>query len=317
MLTANYAALTGGQNRHIEIRHADPTCEPETLNVQWLIDQRTIRFYLDVHQYGRDVLYPWGMEDNGDDTTMTFQQASWDWKRDGLKASDVPAGHTNYNEYMPNSLMYYVGDKVKEIASSMTTAVLLAAGADPTAAAGTDPRKDHSTYVTGSIARFYDPRGGGPLTATTVDYAFSRQFTDPTRSPMYALAMEVGSAEENGFHPDYTSPNNHYEKIEREVFASCLEFATAAARWCKWCLIATAAYGDHRHPDVEFLRDLRERVRQSSRPAARAVAAAERVYYSFSPAVARFLIPRPRCRALVRVAVVRPVVTILRACHGR
>jgi hypothetical protein len=314
MLTANYAALTGGPNRHIEIRHAAPTCEPETKNVQWLIDQRKIRFYLDVHQFGRDVLYPWGLEDNGDDSSTTFQNAAFDWKRDGLKPGDVPAGRTDYKEYMPSHLMYYVGDKVKEIADAMTTAILLAAGADPKAATGTDPRKDHSTYTTGSIARFYDPRHSGPLTATTVDYAFSRQFTDPARSPMYALAMEVGAAEENGFHPDYSAPNNHYLKIEREVFASCLEFATTAARWCKWCLIATAAYGDHTHPDVEFLRDLRERVRQSH---PRGVAVLERVYYSFSPAVARFLIARPRCRKLVRVAVVRPIVMILRVCYGR
>ncbi len=314
MLTASYGALTGGPNRHIEIRHAAPACEPETKNVQWLIDQRKIRFYLDVHSFGRDVLFPWGMEDNGEDDTMTFQKANWDWKRDGLKPGDVPGGHTDYKEFMPNSLMYYVGDKVQEIANAMSTAILLAAGADPKAAAGADPRKDHSTYTAGSIARFYDPRHSGPLTATTVDYAFSRQFTDPARSPIYALAMEVGSREENGFHPDYKSPNNHYLKIEREVFASCLEFATAAARWCKWCLIATAAYGDHRHPDVEFLRDLRERARRSY---PRAVAVLERAYYSFSPAVARFLIVRPRCRKLVRVAVVRPVVMILKACYGR
>ena len=313
MLTANYGALTGGPNRHIEIKHAAPSCEPETKNVQWLVDQRKVRFYLDVHQFGRDVLYPWGLEDNGDNDTMTFQNSAFDWKRDGLKQADVPAQLTDYKEYMPNSLMYYVGDKVKEIADSMATAILLAAGADPKAAAGADPRKDHSTYTTGSIARFYDPRGTGPLTGTTADYAFSRQFTDPTRSPVYALAMEIGSLEENGFHPDYTAPNNHYLKIEREVFAACLEFATEAARWCKWCLIATAAYGDHRHPDVEFLRDLRERVRRSSRPAARLVAAAERVYYSFSPAVARYLLPRPRCRAVLRAGVVRPVVIILRS----
>lgn len=313
MLTADYSALTGGTNRHVEIRHAGPATEPEVLNVQWLIDTRKIRFFLDVHQFGRTVLVPWGLEDNGDDNTMTFQKADWDWKRDGLKPGDVPPPRTNYNEFITNGVPYYLKDKLNEIANSMANAIVLAAGADPAAAVGADVRKDHSTYTVGLSARFYDPVGGGPLTGTSDDYAFSRQFIDTSRAPVYAMAMEVGHEEENGFHPDYSAPNNHYQKIEREVYASVTEYATAAARWCKWCLIATAAYGSPAHRDVEFLRNLRDHQLRSTPYGSRVVAILERAYYSFSPAVARFLVPRRRCRLLVRTAIVRPVVVVLRA----
>jgi hypothetical protein len=315
MLTADYGTLTGPPNAtpRVEIRHAAPTSEPEVRNVQWLVDTRKIRFFLDVHQDGRTILVPWGLEDNGDDTSMTFLQGTtWDWKRDGLKPVDVLPPRTNYNEFIPNGIPYYLKDKLNEIGNSMVTAILNAAGADLTAAPGTDDRKEHSTYTVGSSARFYEPRGG-PLTGASDDYAFSRQFIDTSRSPMYAMTIEVGKDEENGFHPDYSAPNNHYQKIEREVYASVTEFATAAARWCKWCLIATAAYGSPAHPDVEFLRNLRDRELRSTPYGSRVVAVLERIYYSFSPAVARFLVPRRRCRLLARAAVVRPVVVTLRA----
>lgn len=316
MLTADFSALSGGPTStpRIEIRHAGPVTEPETLNVEWLIDNRKIRFFLDVHQFGRQVLVPWGLEDNGDDTSMTFQQgAAWDWKRDGLQPADVLPPRTNYNEYMPSSVPYYLGDKLKEIGNAMQNAIVLASGADPKAAPGVDPRLDHSTYTVVSSARSGAGRGDGPLTGTSDDYTFSRQFIDTSRAPMYAFTLEAGEDEENAFHPDYTAPNNHYQKIEREIYAAVIAYATAAVRWCKWCLIATAAYGSPAHPDVEFLRNLRDVELRSTTYGSRVVAVLERVYYSFSPAVARFLMPRRRCRLLVRTAIVRPVVVTLRA----
>jgi hypothetical protein len=313
MLTADYSGLTGGTDPKVEVTHAGPHSEPETLNVQWLVDNRKIRFFLDVHQAGRSILLPWGLEDNGTDSAMTFQTASWDWRRDGLLAASVPGGRTNYNEFMPNGFPYYLGSKIPEIGAAMQQGILLAAGANPAAAAGADPRKDHSTYKVGSSARFYHP-SGGPLTGTSDDYAFSRQFVDASRFPVYSLAMEVGSTdEENGFHPDYTAPNNHYQKIEREVHAAVIEFLTAAARWCRFCVVATAAYGSAAHPDVVFLQTLRDDELRSTRFGARAVAVLERVYYTFSPAAAEFIQRRSRLRAAVRVGVVRPAVVAVRA----
>jgi len=315
MLTCNYTAqaLTGGTSPQVQIKHAGPKVEPETLNVQFLIDDRKIRFYLDIHQEGRTVLVPWGMEDNGTDTAMTFQQANFDYKRDGLKAADVPAGKTNYNEFLPNDVFhYFLTDKLFAIGNAMQTAILEAAGADMKTAF--DPRRDHSTYHVGQASRYYDipPNPGGPLTGNSADYCMARQFIDTSRAPIFALAMEVGDDEENKYHPDYSAPNNHYQKIEREVFASVIEFLMAAVKFCKYCLIATAAHGSQAHPDVMFLRHLRDHELRSTRYGSRVVDVLERIYYSFSPAVARFLTPRPRSRALVRNGVVRPAVWLLR-----
>jgi hypothetical protein len=315
MLTASYSGpsgLVGGDNPHVEIRHAGPTGEPETLNVQWLVDNRKVRFFLDVHSAGRTILVPWGLEDNGDDPSMSFLQASWDWQRDGLLPADVPPPRKNYNEYVPNDFPYHLGQKLTEIAGAMQTAILRASGADPAAAPGTDDRKDHSTYTVGFSSRFYLPRHGGPTTGSSDDYAFSRQFVDTSRSPIYAFTTEVGADEEGIFHPDYMAPANQYQKIEREVHAAVDGFLMAAANWGRWCLIATAAYGSETHPDVVFLRTLRDDELCSTRLGRRVVAALERIYYTFSPATARYLIGRPTACRLVRTIVVHPVVIILR-----
>ncbi len=312
MLTTDFAGLTGGTDPRVEVLHAGPATEPETLNVQWLVINRNIRFFLDVHQFGRTVLFPWGIEDNGDDPAMTFLQASWDWKRDGLEASDVPPGRANYSEFVPNDFPYHLKNKLAEIAGSMRTAILRASGADPTAAAGTDERKDHSTYTVSQTSRFDAPRSGGPESGGSDDYAFSRQFIDTTRAPIYAFTVEVGDDEEGGFHPDYSAPANQYQKIEREVHAAAAAFLTAAVYWGKWCLIATAAYGSDAHPDVVFLRTLRDEELRSTRFGRGVVTVLERIYYSFSPATARYLITRPRASRLVRTAAVHPVVIMLR-----
>jgi hypothetical protein len=230
LLTVKYSkttpTLTGGTNPQVQIHHAGPDIEPETLNVQFLIDDRKIGFFLDIHQEGRSILVPWGMEDQGFDTTMTFQQASWDYQRDGLKPADVPAGKTNYNEWLPSDSPHYLSGKMYAMASAMQTAILEAAGADLNTPI--DPRTDHSRYNVGAASRYYDPVGGSPLTGDSADYCLARQFLDPSRAPIYALAMEVGAEEENKYHPDYTAPANHYQKIEREVFASVIEFLMAA-----------------------------------------------------------------------------------------
>jgi hypothetical protein len=289
------------------VDHAHPTCEPETENVQWLVNTNKIRFFLDVHQDGRTILVPWGLEDSGSDEAMTYRQASWDGKRDGLLPAEVPAPRQDYQEYLPDEFPYYLTKKLQEIATAMRDAILGAAGADLTAAPGVDPKKDRSLYTVGSSARFYDhipnsPLRGGPLTGASDDYTFSRQFEDPSRAPVYAYTIEVGKDEELGFHPDYTPPNNHYPKIEREVHAAAIAFLAAAARWCRFCVVATAVYGSPDHPDVAFLRHVRDRELRSTALGRRFVGAAERVYYSFSPALARYLHRHRPAAAVVRAA---------------
>lgn len=73
------------------------------------------------------------------------------------------------------------------------------------------------------------------------------------------------------------------------------------------CFVATAAYGDPSHPDVEVLRRFRDRYLMRSR-AGRAFVG---LYYRYSPPLARFVAKRPALRALSR-AVLGPAVTLSR-----
>ncbi len=62
------------------------------------------------------------------------------------------------------------------------------------------------------------------------------------------------------------------------------------------CFIATAAYGDADAPEVEALRRFRDRHLLTNRPGAAFV----RLYYRWSPPLARLIERKPRLRAAVR-----------------
>ncbi len=75
----------------------------------------------------------------------------------------------------------------------------------------------------------------------------------------------------------------------------------------KYCFIATAAYGDPSHPDVEVLRQFRDRYLKKSR-AGRAFVD---FYYRYSPPVARFVEKHPVLRELSRI-LLYPAVAVSR-----
>jgi hypothetical protein len=151
----------------------------------------------------------------------------------------------------------------------------------------------------------------------------------PDRRPIFAYTLETGQAEEQQFHCAYTDPPSHFRKINREIHAALAALLTIAATSPlpkpppspgapadDGCLIATATLGDAGHPDVVFLRELRD-IRMRATPRGdRAADLLNRVYYSFSPAVARYLSRHDRVRRLVRDAVIRPLVTTLRHLLG-
>lgn len=77
------------------------------------------------------------------------------------------------------------------------------------------------------------------------------------------------------------------------------------------CFVATAAYGDWRHPDVEFLRWYRDNVLSSSRGGRTFT----RTYWVVGPHLAKLVAPHPRIRAAAR-AVLGRLVCALRAQYG-
>lgn len=77
------------------------------------------------------------------------------------------------------------------------------------------------------------------------------------------------------------------------------------------CFVATAAYGDWRHPDVEFLRWYRDNVLVTS-PAGRVFT---RVYWKVGPLLATLVGPYPKARAAAR-AILSRLVAALRKRYG-
>lgn len=77
------------------------------------------------------------------------------------------------------------------------------------------------------------------------------------------------------------------------------------------CFVATAAYGDWRHPDVEYLRWYRDAVLVTSRTGR----AFTRAYWVVGPHLARLVAPHSRVRAAARGALGR-LVTALRSRYG-
>jgi len=76
------------------------------------------------------------------------------------------------------------------------------------------------------------------------------------------------------------------------------------------CLIATATYGSAMAPQVQFLRDFRDREIMNTFAGSNFMIAFNAWYYSFSPAVAQYESQNPSARALARTAL-NPLISLL------
>ena len=196
--------------------------EPETQALQTLINAHDVRLYIDVHMFGRNFLWCWGIDENGDNVARTWRNPTFDGHRDGLIAADaVAAGlSVDYQEWCPPA----VGRRLRELARAMHDEVIRSGGGDP--AAPNNPLAKASSYTSDVQSAFlYLPAGGGPTPGCSDDYAFSRQFTNSGHGATYAFTIEAGSTAEGGFHPPYTAPSGHpnrvhYPKIEREIHSA-------------------------------------------------------------------------------------------------
>jgi hypothetical protein len=298
--------------------------EAETRHVEAMLNTLPINYFADIHMAGRNILFSWGLEENGDDSAMTFQNTVFNGKRDALIQGDalLPAGRTDYREFLPDDAPHRIRSRAEFIANAMHDEILRSANGGTLPATST-PQQHHSQYTVGQSAFLYLPVGGGPNSGCTDDFACSRQFVLPNRKPVFAYTLEMGHDEEQMFHCAYTDPPAHFRKINREIHAAVTGLLTVAARsplpaagGSGPCLIATATMGDAAHPDVVYLRELRD-VRMRATPRGdRAADRLNRVYYSFSPAVADYLRRHARARVLVRAAVLRPLVAALRRVFG-
>jgi hypothetical protein len=188
--------------------------EPETRNVAGLMRDKDISFYLDVHQYGRDVLYTWGTETNqATDPTQNFADPAWDGKRDGTQ-------HDLYAEFIP----------VRAAAMGMLAAQHISDQIQEKAGGSSPDAQARSDY------RFIQSADMYVATGTTQDYCFSRWFAPvtagPAISPVCAITLEVGGDPkhgdnwEGGFSPLYAE---QFPKLEREIHVAAWAFLSMAA----------------------------------------------------------------------------------------
>ncbi len=188
--------------------------EPETQNVQGLVAEHLPAYFMDVHSYARDILYPWGMDDDqSSDPAKNF--ANPDWDRPGAHGGRDGLGGV-YGEYLPAE----VGARHVAVAGRMRDAMIDQAG--PAAKA-----RHRSIYTVKQSLGLY------PTTGTSDDYCAGLAMLDTGKPPIHAFCLECGidqaeddlTDDEGGFHPDR---NTKYPKIEREVHAAVLALARAA-----------------------------------------------------------------------------------------
>lgn len=185
--------------------------EPETRNVQWLVVEQRPSLFMDVHAYGRAILFPWGMDDDqGTDTVQSFRNRDWD--RGGPRGGRDGVGGT-YGEYLPPDLA--AGHQA--VARRMRDAIRDQAGPDPRA-------RERSLYTAKQALGLY------PTTGTSDDYCTALTMLDGSRPPITAFCLECGTDQaprdpgdnEGGFHPDRAAK---FPKIEREIHAAVLALA--------------------------------------------------------------------------------------------
>jgi hypothetical protein len=307
--------------------------EPETRNVEELIDSKKINFFMDVHSAAGKILFPWGIEQNqeekGENPEQSFQNPAFDRGSPSSPGRDGPG--TAYKEWMPpgslaahEKLATHIAAR---IADSTGFTAKQVAEKDKTAEAA---REDSKYDAAPAIGLF----GKKPefTTGASEEFAFSRSIgKDPgppvkakALGPVLAFTFECGRTADGAF-----QPKAEYPKVEREVAAGLAAFIAYPAKWRSpakpapsappatpakspsCCFIATAAYGSPFHPKVRYLCDIRDDELKTTEFGRRFMYGVERVYYSFSPQTADWLHRHERARRAVRHGIVEPWIAIV------
>jgi len=170
-----------------------PFSEPESRNVQWLVDQfPNARYFVDVHSYTGDVLYPWGDDENQtSDPSKSFKNPAWDGQR-GV-AGDV------YQEYVPTM----------RLAQLQAAANVMRDGINAVRSQG---------YV--SKQGFWLWGVTYPTSGTSEDWAFTREFLDPNKTKLSGFVIEFNKNID--FFPTWAQMVDLIADIDAGLAALCL-----------------------------------------------------------------------------------------------
>jgi murein tripeptide amidase MpaA len=161
--------------------------EPETQNARWIVDQFTnTRFFIDLHSYGRDILYCWGDgKDQTENPDMNFMNPDYDTRRgdDG-----------SYQEYIPRD----------DLAATKSLAEAV---------------RDGIKAVRGINYRVRPARFLYPSCGTSSDYFYSRHFTDRSQAKIVSYTLEWGTE----FQPPYQEMRHIIDEVTAGLLAFCLE----------------------------------------------------------------------------------------------
>ncbi len=174
--------------------------EPEVRNVETLMREQQIAYFVDVHSFSRKLLFPWGMDGNQTrDPSQNFENPVWDGRRDGTTAGP-------YGEFIPAAAL----ERHVRVGTAMHDAIVDGAGSDRRA-------RVRSEYAVEPSLALY------PTTGTFSDFAF----TIKDNRSVTSFTLECGSDAdgEGGFQPVPAI----YPKIEREVHLALLAMLLEAA----------------------------------------------------------------------------------------
>lgn len=175
-----------------------PFSEPETLNVQALLDGLPkAAWLLDLHSPWQTVLYPWGDDDiQTDDPTMNFRNPGFQGGR-GLRTDRAQPGDGGYREYMPQADL----DEFKRLADHLASAM----------------KRVNDRVHTELPAFAY-----GTFFGTSIDYVHARHYVDTSRDPIYALQVEWG--DNNLPNPDWSAMEGQFmPEVVAGLVSFCIE----------------------------------------------------------------------------------------------
>jgi carboxypeptidase T len=182
---------TSANSCDLVYRGTEAFSEPESRNVMHLLDTfPNISAMIDIHSpaFAPKILYPWGDDENQvDDPKMKFTNSDYDGKRG-------TAGDTQYKEY----ILQADWDWCLTAANNIRDAIAAVRG---------------TVYPVMQASLLYQ---NDAISGDSIDYSFSRSFSDPTKHKVYGLVIEAGAA--------YQPPYSEAVKIIEEVSAGLVQY---------------------------------------------------------------------------------------------